>query len=509
MKNLLHVVAISLSALFLSGCLNSDSNQTSTTAVKVAYFVDSPVVGANYYSLSEEGVTGEDGSFYYKDDENTTFSIGSVVLGTISSSSINADEKVLPHDLVGIPRNTTNKAVVNIAQFLQSLDDDSNATNGIKISEDTKKLITSSENIQNISDDKMADIISSANKPIIHIDNVISHLNNTLLAINPSNEVNFNTTPTVNESVDTGTLTFTIDKPDNKLFNYISTIDASLSNGKTFTITLGTPFSKSGITTGNYTLTFPTIGSPTTGEYYDINTTNITISKDENTTPEITLTEITDLSRIKGTLFTLKGVDQDQDVTLEFNTNDYVMTSSSIKMDSRGLFSCTGQYLYFVKGTDATISFDINSSEYVQLSPISIKAGEETECICVTKKPFYRDDAKNVVIDTVNNLMWNDSSSEESLNFNFSTNTYCNDLTAASYTDWALPTEDQYDKLTASNTYLVMHAAFNNLSSNYYWSSTEINSSYAKAIKLGDFLATRDNTSKEQNLSVRCVRVNK
>lgn len=94
----------------------------------IGYFVDSPVEGLEYRSLSFEGTTDRLGGFYYRGKEEVTFFLGDVVIGRIPAKRI-----ITPVDLGGRAANTASTRVIHIAQFLQSLDVDLNPANGITI----------------------------------------------------------------------------------------------------------------------------------------------------------------------------------------------------------------------------------------------------------------------------------------------------------------------------------------------------------------------------------------
>ncbi len=91
-------------------------------------FLDGPVEGLQYDSLTWTGLTGAEGTFNYKAGETITFSIGDVVLGSSTARDI-----ITPIDLVPGAVNATHPVVINISQFLQSLDLDGDPGNGITI----------------------------------------------------------------------------------------------------------------------------------------------------------------------------------------------------------------------------------------------------------------------------------------------------------------------------------------------------------------------------------------
>lgn len=128
-----------LFASILSGCGGSSSSGQS---VSTGLYKDAGVVsGLQYSTPTQSGVTDQNGSFKYKSGETVTFSVSNVTIGQATGAPI-----VTTFDLVGIAPPTssfgipTNNPIskkfqeaVNISLFLQTLDDDSDPTNGIVI----------------------------------------------------------------------------------------------------------------------------------------------------------------------------------------------------------------------------------------------------------------------------------------------------------------------------------------------------------------------------------------
>ncbi|MCK5111890.1 MAG: hypothetical protein KAQ94_10255, partial [Arcobacteraceae bacterium] len=125
------VVAVAAGGSSAAGAISSGAS------LLTGYFIDSAVSGVDYYIGGVlKGQTGADGSFTYYSGDTVTFKVGNITIGDIASSEINADTKVMPQDLVGggVTRaDTTNTTVVKIAQLLQTLDADGDASNGITI----------------------------------------------------------------------------------------------------------------------------------------------------------------------------------------------------------------------------------------------------------------------------------------------------------------------------------------------------------------------------------------
>ncbi len=162
------IATVALASLI--GCGSSSSGDSSTTG----HLVDSAVSGASYSCGDVNGTTDKDGTFTCK-SLPVTFSIGSVKLGTISS--LPSDGKIYPQDLAGVKRSDTNNTKVKkLAQFLQSLDKDHNASNGITIdsalASKVKKNITDWEGVD--MEAYLYDIDSNMN--VVSEDDAVKHL---------------------------------------------------------------------------------------------------------------------------------------------------------------------------------------------------------------------------------------------------------------------------------------------------------------------------------------------
>ena len=92
-------------------------------------FVDSVVAGLTYTTTTLSGITDANGVFRYAAGETVTFSIGGVLLGTAEGAST-----ITPMDLVPSATSVSDEQVLNIARFLQTLDDNGDPSDGIIIS---------------------------------------------------------------------------------------------------------------------------------------------------------------------------------------------------------------------------------------------------------------------------------------------------------------------------------------------------------------------------------------
>ena len=131
-QQLLKLLSISL---LLTACGSTSSNSNSADN-KVGYLIDSAVQGVEYRCGTKIGITASDGKFICP-NLPATFYIGSIKLGSIEV--LPSDNKVFPQDIIGVSREKVeNEAVVKLATLLQSLDNDGNASNGIKITSEIR-----------------------------------------------------------------------------------------------------------------------------------------------------------------------------------------------------------------------------------------------------------------------------------------------------------------------------------------------------------------------------------
>jgi Tol biopolymer transport system component len=124
-----------LTLLILTACSDGVSSSSGPNAQQAAgpnaqqgVFIDSAVEGVTYTTLTRSGTTDSNGTFVYLFGEVVTFSIGGITLG-----SAVGQPQLTPIDLVPGAIDATDQQVINILRFVQSLDADSDPSNGISI----------------------------------------------------------------------------------------------------------------------------------------------------------------------------------------------------------------------------------------------------------------------------------------------------------------------------------------------------------------------------------------
>ena len=101
--------------------------------------------------------------------------------------------------------------------------------------------------------------------------------------------------------------------------------------------------------------------------------------------------------------------------------------------------------------------------------------------LSVQANEFYRDDVKDTVIDKKRNVMWQDDISVIDIEKTYKdAQEYCENLDFSGYTDWYLPDVSELKSIVKADNYpRAIFKTFNNVASDYYWSSSEHGSDYA------------------------------
>lgn len=93
-------------------------------------FIDSPVAGLAFNTATQSGITDILGAYQYLPGETVSYSLGDILLGQTTAAPI-----ITPVALVPDAIDESNLTVINIARFIQSLDQDQDLSNGIVIEE--------------------------------------------------------------------------------------------------------------------------------------------------------------------------------------------------------------------------------------------------------------------------------------------------------------------------------------------------------------------------------------
>jgi len=132
---LLNGMAI-ITVLSLVGCGGGGSGG-STTAT--GYYVDSAIEGVEYTCGGHTGITDASGAFHFEQGSSCQFSLGDIVLRHTNAEELSNNIKIVEDN-------------IDVARFLQSIDKDGNAENGIQIPK-TVKDILKANNIKHVPND--------------------------------------------------------------------------------------------------------------------------------------------------------------------------------------------------------------------------------------------------------------------------------------------------------------------------------------------------------------------
>lgn len=149
----LALVATALvTAATLTACGGGGGGSATASPTQVATFIDSPVAGLAFKSASRSGLTDRNGNFPYTPGETVTFSIGNMVLGSITPTG----NKVTPLQIVPGASNASDPRVTRILRTLQTLDSDGDLNNGIQITAWAREVASLKTRIR-LDDDKTTD----------------------------------------------------------------------------------------------------------------------------------------------------------------------------------------------------------------------------------------------------------------------------------------------------------------------------------------------------------------
>ena len=134
---------ITLFIVTLLGACGGGGGSSSNSDVKTGQFKDSVVKGLGYSTVTQNGITDENGTFKYQLNEIVTFKIGAMEIGSAQGADI-----LYPTHIV-----ETEADAVKIAQVLQTLDKDGDAdVEGIDITGQFNEQQTRNQNIADSAD---------------------------------------------------------------------------------------------------------------------------------------------------------------------------------------------------------------------------------------------------------------------------------------------------------------------------------------------------------------------
>jgi hypothetical protein len=124
--------AVLLSLSVISACGGGGRD---APTVQTGVFVDAPVAGLRYATVSQAGLTDGSGTFRYLPGEVVQFRIGDILLGAADGKAVVTPFELIPGADARLPIRDNPPGVTNIARLLATLDADHDPRNGFTISE--------------------------------------------------------------------------------------------------------------------------------------------------------------------------------------------------------------------------------------------------------------------------------------------------------------------------------------------------------------------------------------
>jgi len=180
--------------------------------IKEGVFLDSLVEGIYFVSGEQSGFTDANGTFQYEVGATIQFSVGGVIIGECLGQ-----ELITPVNLVEGATDASHPTVLNIASFIQTLDTDGNADNGITISLDVSQAIEATQTIVIFDvpptdfawDPSVVTVVEAVinitfstggHTSLVSAEAALAHLNTTLANISPPNEGSSPSPPSQSEA---------------------------------------------------------------------------------------------------------------------------------------------------------------------------------------------------------------------------------------------------------------------------------------------------------------------
>jgi len=557
-----NLIVYTIIVLFLYGCNSNNSDGS----LKTAKLVDSAVGGVAYSSTSSSGFTSDDGSFTYKQGELTTFKIGAATIGSISS--IPQDNVVLVQDLVKIARTQKNTASINIARFLQSLDEDDNLSNGIEISQRIKSNITNNIDIQTASISQIDALVSALSKSLVSEEKALSHLLDTTSGVIGTNLASFSNTSIVNstpnsDSTPNSSPTSTPDSNPTSVTVDIKVIDGYVKNASVVdNIGNTASYQGNGVYRFSVNPSYPIKASggqlEDTNSAFDINLSAqsgskvispitsfiendstirtklaVALNKSDNmeefevdyvSTNDLNLSKISQLfylslkddnlkATFANTLRTNNSLTNLDDIFTAFKT-DLQNSSYSGKRKMKYLLDKISEYSANVSGMeqfiqnykDSLINSNQDGNTIILRTGQTLghTAGDDGSLAYGTPRS-YTDNTNGTITDNAAELIWQKEDDNITKNW-VDANSYCENLSLGGSSNWRLPSIEELVQLSDKGDRLPsINPIFTSTDSSNYWSSSTSATNSSFAWSIDFTFGITDTQDKVNTYYVRCV----
>lgn len=187
--------------LLFIACSKDENSENSSSGTELSgVFTDSPVEGVHYETETKSGDTDAEGHYEYVEGETVTFYIGNIKLGSALATGVLSPISIASTADADI----YTQEVQNIAAFLQTLDEDADPTNGIKINSQVVEAISNTEidftnNIIQILGEIVLEVFQNTgiSLEVVYPENAAVHLAQTLgMQFQPSPSISLNFLPT-------------------------------------------------------------------------------------------------------------------------------------------------------------------------------------------------------------------------------------------------------------------------------------------------------------------------
>ena len=450
MKYFTNVLLIVLS--IFSGCSDGGGSNSAVTGT----FIDDPVQGLGYTcSSGTTGITDVNGEYSCSVGDDVTYSINGVVIGSVSAQTT----AVTPYSL--FPNDY--KAALNFARLLQSIDM-GNVNGKIVIDTLKEQKIPSTIDFSSASFETLIETASGIT--LVSEEEARKRLNDAITSAGGSVPTDLNHIPVASAGADQNINT-----------SSLVTLDGSASSDAdsdplTYAWSITSKPAGSTTTLSDATVAHPTFRADVDGTYaFSLVVNDGTVNSASDT-----------VSINAATAKVIKKTGQ----THSYDANGAEVTDNSLKDDG-----------YYQKGVtpDYTRTLDTVTDALTHL--------------------MWQDDAavasvtKSWLTSTNYTTCSNDTSSPTCYDTSGDTaTTYCTNLTLGGYTDWRLPTATELEGIV---DYAMVNPAldtayFNNVSSNYYWSSTTYENYKGNAWGVHFYYGNMYDGNKGNSDYVRCVR---
>jgi len=183
------LIILTIFSLFFSACNLEDRDVAKIDSGKKARVIDSEVEGLEFQCAGIFKYTDKNGTLHCN-HMPIAFMVGQIKLGLIYK--IPNDSLIFPQDIADVPReNGDDENLIKILTILQSLDEDQNPENGIKITKELRDKLTTFIDIRKMQLEEIEELIQEQlgkdiefkepHKVLKHLDNSMKRFNLTQL----------------------------------------------------------------------------------------------------------------------------------------------------------------------------------------------------------------------------------------------------------------------------------------------------------------------------------------